>query len=253
MRLVLVDDEKRALEQLEYFLEQDKDIVISNKYTTPLEMLENIHFDMPDVVFLDIDMPLLDGFTLAKEILRINSMIYIVFVTAYNDHAVKAFEMDALDYILKPVEEDRINHVIKKIKKLNIKSSTGEETKVEKLEKYITDDKNKCKKIPAWRGEKIVLIDICDILFFTFEKGEVVAYNKENERYTLKETLAYWEERTKGIGFFRSHKSFIVNTDKIVEITPWFNNTYNLKIKNYTEKIPVSRSYSKTFKEIFKI
>ena len=125
-RTVLVDDEELALNELRFLLRKIGNIKIINSYTNPLTALEQLKNDKPNLVFLDIDMPEVSGFSLAQEILSIKKNINVVFVTAYNDYAVKAFEINAVDYILKPVSFDRLKLCIDRIQEKNVQNISNE-------------------------------------------------------------------------------------------------------------------------------
>lgn len=116
MRIVLVDDEKPALEELSYIINKYSFIEISGTFTNPAEALEHILKEKPDVVFLDIEMPEINGFTIAREITNAEIDTIIVFVTAFDEYALKAFEVNAVDYILKPYDEKRIDQTVKRLK-----------------------------------------------------------------------------------------------------------------------------------------
>jgi len=247
IRAVLVDDEALALKNLKYVLEQSEDIVVQEAVTNPLEALVKIGALKPDVVFLDIEMPGINGFAVAEEVLKIVPNILIVFVTAYDEYAVKAFEANAVDYVLKPVSPDRIRRTIEKIQKTcrlrNVSKAYADS--IRNTGSMLGQTFN---KITAWKNERIYLLNLNQVLYLTMIDGEAAVIT-EQEEYKVRETLNYWEEFLHDSGFIRCHKSFLVNIDKIRSICPMFNSTFSIKLNNYEMEIPVSRRYAGKFKQ----
>ncbi|WP_058485006.1 LytR/AlgR family response regulator transcription factor [Defluviitalea phaphyphila] len=246
IQVILVDDERPALEELEYMLEKYENIEVVGTYTDPLIALKEIKRKKPQVVFLDISMPEIDGFSLAKEIIKLNFKVNIVFVTAFDEYAISAFEINAVDYILKPLCEERLDSTINRIRD-NIKQDA---IKINSIQEVVRQLKKPLIRIPVWKKDRIILLDPKEILYCTVEGGETYVVT-EKEKYFISDTLSHLEEELEG--FFRCHRSFLINTEYIDEIIPWFNNTYAVKMKNRDEEIPVSRRHSKVLKEMFHI
>ncbi len=235
IKVVLVDDEKPALDELDYILSDCSSCEVVQKFDSAPLALAYIKREEPDIVFLDIDMPEIDGLTFAREIRRLHLNTQVVFATAYDHHALAAFEMDAVDYILKPYDKDRVYKAIRKIKGLY-----GDSTEPHQGETM--------GKLPIWKGERILMVDVEEILFVHMEGGILTVFTVE-ETYELNETLASLEEKLPSELFFRTHRAFIVNLSKIREVSPYFNNTFVVKVAGRHEEIPVSRSQLKTFKK----
>lgn len=250
MKVILVDDEKAGLENLHYYLSKYGDLEILGMYQDPLEALQGIIEQKPDAVFLDIMMPEISGLQAAAEILKFEEGIKIVFVTAFDEYAIKAFELNAIDYVLKPFSEQRIEMAVNRINKLLHESDTSKFKKkhqaiqIEAMKKEIV-------KIPVWKDERIFLCDPFEISYLSSEDGNVKICTCNGEAYKSKDTLTYFESRLNTQRFFRCHKSFIINTEKIKEIIPWFNNTYLLNMEGLKDQVPVSRNYIKSFKNLF--
>lgn len=252
MRAILVDDEKAALDNLFYYLSKIEEVEVKGMYQNPLEALPWIVKEKPDVVFLDISMPEMNGLQAAAEIFKFEENIKIIFATAYDEYAIKAFELNAVDYILKPFSPQRVELAVKRINKLLLEQSTrnsndtNDAIKLEAMKKEII-------KIPLWKNDRIFLCDPLEISYISSEEGGVKITTISGESYKSKDTLSYFESILDTKRFFRCHKSFIVNIVKIIEVIPWFNNTYILKLQGSNEEIPVGRNYIKMFKRMFNL
>ncbi|CAM2916200.1 LytTR family DNA-binding domain-containing protein [Hathewaya histolytica] len=228
MNCIIVDDEYPAREELKYFIENFSSIKIIGEFDDSIKALEYIENNKPHIVFLDINMPKLDGVTLSRVLSKKKDEIIIVFITAYKQYAVEAFEVDAFDYILKPFSEERILRTLNKLKRL-------ENSKVINS------------RITLLKDNKMVVIDIEDICFCEARERETIVYTEEGE-YISNSSISEFYKKLPKSHFFKSHRSYIVNIDKIVEIIPWFNSTYQVKVKNRDEVIPVSRNNINEFK-----
>jgi DNA-binding LytR/AlgR family response regulator len=250
LNVIIIDDERDSLDLLKYYLSKEKDMHIIADCLDPLKGLEKVLNLRPDAVFLDIEMPEVDGIELAKEIIE-NLETEIIFITAYNEYAVNAFEVNAVDYILKPICENRLKLSINKLRtKLNTSSNINDSLR--NLMKNVTM-KNSLFKIPIYRSDKIVLKNISDILVVSVNTKNVEFTVEMNEHYESRKSLIYWENKLSSYNFFRCHRNYIVNLEKIIEIIPWFNNTYILKLSGLNSDIPVGRKYIKDFKNILNI
>lgn len=238
LKCVIVEDEFPAREELKYFISSYDGIELEKEFDSPLDALKFIQNNQIDVIFLDINMPELDGMSLGKILSKLNSQLKIVFITAYRDYAAEAFEIKAFDYLLKPYSEDRIREVLDNLTSTN----KGELTKLN----------NKLNKITVSSGEKLIVLSIDEISYIEIIEKESLIYTKDSS-YTSKLKLSKWEELLPKNKFYRTHRSYIVNLDKIKEIEPWFNGTYILKIEDLKFKVPVSRNNIKEFKELLHI
>ncbi|MDP4178193.1 MAG: LytTR family DNA-binding domain-containing protein [Bacillota bacterium] len=247
MLAILVDDENIALDALEEVLESISSIDVIEKYTSPTRFLEEVAIKKPDLVFLDIQMPIINGFDVAEEIIQMNIDTMIVFVTAYDEYAIKAFEINAIDYILKPISQERLESTVNRIIKNNKKRINNTKT-IQEIN--YTNLKKNIKKVTVWKNERIFLISPTEISYCFAQDGEINIITKENDVYKSKYSLSFWEKKLEHYKFLRCHRSFLVNIEKIDEIIPDVNSTYLLKIKNLKEQIPVSRSYLKVFKNL---
>ena len=239
LRVVLVDDEKLSLDELSFILSKNSEIEIIGKFESPLIALEFIKKYRPEVVFLDIEMPEIDGFTLAKEINKFDFNVSIVFATVFDKYAINAFEMSATDYVLKPFSEKRLQLTMNKI---NEKYNNNNILQKEKINEGMV-------KLPLWKDECIYLVHPQNILYCTVLNKEVFVFTRDTT-FTTHDTLNQLGNRLINHNFFRSHKSYLVNLDRIYKIVPWFNSTFVLQIEGLKEEVPVSRHYVKNFKKL---
>lgn len=241
LRCIVVDDEYPSREELKYFIKNYSDIEIIDEFDDSLAALRFLEKNKVDLIFLDINMPNLDGMCLGKIVNKFEHRPSIVFITAYKEYAIEAFEIEAVDYILKPYSEERIISTIKRIEK-----NCGENRKPRSEKTPIKD------KITLWRNGKMNVISIEDISYCQIKERETIVYTG-NEKYIASMSISSFYDKLPKQKFFRSHRAFIINIDEIIEIIPWFNNTYNVKLKGLDVHIPVSRSNIKEFRKIMRI
>lgn len=235
---IIVEDEFPAREELKYFLTKHKEISLEKEFENPIDSLKYLQENKVDVVFLDINMPELDGMSLGKILTKLNPNIKIIFITAYRDYAAEAFEIKAFDYLLKPYSEKRITEVLNNLTMIKDNSPIKE---VEKIN-----------KVTVFLDEKMVVLSLDEIYYIEVSEKESLVYT-QNEIYTSKLKISKWEEILPKNKFYRTHRAYIVNLDKIKEVEPWFNGTFVLKIQDLKFKVPVSRNNIKEFKELLSI
>lgn len=253
LRCIIVEDELPAAEELKFIISQYDFIHVEGMAYDGEGGLTLIKEKRPDAVFLDINMPLQNGIKLAEKINGFDNSIKIIFVTAYEEYAVKAFEVEALDYILKPFDEKRISVTIDRLVN-KYKSEKNKEDVLPNIINQIIDkidrEEKLVKRIPCERKGKIVLVDVKDI-YFCFIENEKTYVKTKDEQYLVGYTLHQIEEKTE---FFRAHRSYLVNMDNIKEMYSWFNGTYKLVMNdNKKTEIPISRNNVKKLKELFVI
>lgn len=242
IKCLIVEDEFPAREELKYFINTYEGFEILNEFDNPIDSLKFLENNKVDVIFLDINMPNIDGMSLGKIIHKMNKDIKLVFITAYREYAAEAFEIKAFDYLLKPYSETRINELLE-----NLKNTFGNSNEVS--EKISNSDFLNNKKITVNFDSKMVVISIKDILYIEADEKEVHIFTKDNS-FTSKLKISQLENILPNNVFFRCHRSYIVNIDKIIEVEPWFSGTYILKVKYSDFKIPVSRNNVKQLKDI---
>ena len=234
---IIVEDELPAREELKYFLNEEKEIKLIEEFESPLDTLNFLEKNKIDVVFLDINMPDMNGINLGKIISKIYPEVKIIFITAYKDYAVEAFEVKAFDYLLKPYSEERIRNLLKSL----VSTKTVDN---------ILNRNTSLKKITINMDEKIYVLSLTDVDYIEANEKETLIFANK-KRYVSKIKISKWEEMLEGYNFYRCHRSYIVNLDKIVEIEQWFNSSWIIKLKNYSTTIPVSRNNIKELKELF--
>ncbi len=252
LRAIVADDEAPAREELIYILEKLNKVKVVGQASHGIQVLDLNKKQKPDLIFLDIKMPGTNGIEVAKKIMEEPHIPFIVFVTAYEEYAVEAFEVNAIDYILKPVCEERLNKAVNRIMDRIIKKDKDYYKQLNKLIEDINEKEHECCRISVYHNGKLIPLEKKDIIYATVENKNTIIVSTKG-KFEVNYTLNQLQNILNSTSFFRSHKSFIINIDKIELIEPWFNCTYNVILKDVNVKIPVSRSQSKEFKEIMNI
>ncbi|XRG78211.1 LytTR family transcriptional regulator DNA-binding domain-containing protein [Rossellomorea sp. GAMAL-10_SWC] len=243
LKALIVDDEPLARDELAYLLKRSKEVEIVGEADSIRSTLKFIQTEEVDVVFLDIQLADESGLELAQKLQDLTHQPAIVFATAFDGYALNAFDLHAIDYILKPFDEIRIQKTIEKLAKLSINSI---KTEVKKYPPLLKQD-----KLAISVDERILLITFEEIIYIFTQEGKTSVVT-DKMTYQINEPLINLERKLQNTSFTRVHRSYIVNLDKIIEIQPWFNSTYNL-IMNDGEKVPVSRTYTKELKQLFNL
>lgn len=241
LRAIIAEDELPAQEELQYLIDTYSSIEVTNCFDDGLDVLKYFQEHTTDVLFLDINLPSLDGMMLAGSLAQFKHKPTIVFTTAYKEHAAKAFELEAFDYILKPYSEERVAAMLKKLESQKASADT------ERVESAETPA-----RLNVWKDEKIYVINLKEIAFAEADEKQTTVHTKDAV-YTYPGSISTFEQQLPADMFFRCHRSYIVNTEKIHEILPWFHNTYLVKMKGLNEQIPVSRSKAKEFRQIMRL
>ncbi len=227
---IIIEDEFNARAEIEYLLEQTGEVEIVQKCANALEGIKAINSLHPDVIFLDIKLPVINGFEMLSMIEE-SVMPRIVFVTAFDEYAIKAFDNDAIDYLLKPVEMPRLNKTVEKLKN-SIQQNSHQKLNIPML-----------KRIPSIGNNKVKLVDIDSIEYIHSNEVGVFFFCGDKKCFTDL-TLKLLEERT---NLVRCHKQYLINPDKIDEILFEENSSGKIKTKSQ-HLVPVSRHYLKELK-----
>jgi len=229
MKTLIVDDEKLALSRLKRLLKDEgvSDVV---ECSSPIDAIKEVAKQKFDIAFLDISMPTMTGLELANTILDISPQTFIVFQTAYEEHALEAFKSGAVDYLLKPISQDTVKNSLSKI------------------EKYMIKDNPVNKKLMAKRGNKLYLIDIDDIYYIKADLDEVIVRTKDADAY-MRKKIGDMELLLQGKNFFRVHRSSIVNIDKIKSMQSIEQSKLEISFHEIDEIVTSSKDGAKEFRE----
>ena len=233
MKAIIVDDERLARNELKRLLADYPEVDIIEECNSAEAAIIAVDKLRPDVVFLDIHMPGKDGFGVLEEL---DYMPHVIFITAYDEYAIKAFEVNALDYLLKPVEVDRLKDAINKVKAELIEP-------IEKSDKLGVDD-----QVFVKDGDRCWFVNLSDVPMFESEGNYVRVYFDKNKPLILK-SLNNLSNRLDEASFFRANRKFIINLNWVESIENWFNGGLMVKLKN-GEKVEISRRQASKFKEM---
>ena len=248
---IIIDDEQPAREELVYLLSEYDEIKILDQADSASTAVKLIKKNRPDFIFLDIQMPGKSGFDVISEIKNMKKPPLVVFTTAYDQYAVKAFEKNAIDYIMKPFSQDRLGKSLNRVKEiLNLKNEGLIQNELKKLIEKAGSIK-KIKRVSVEHKGRLLLLNPDDIVFCRYKDRKISIHTKKNI-YTLYgiHTLNHLEQHLTSAYFFRSHRNTIVSFDYIKEFSPWFHGKYHLTMNdgNKTELI-VTRDRVKLFKQ----
>lgn len=243
MKIAVIDDERPARSELSHLIrsavgdwEETVELVEASSAAAALELFAEIEIDL---VYLDIHLGDMEGTTLAAVLKKLQPETEIVFATAFNDYAEKAFDVRALNYILKPFEEKRVCQTLCQFRELRAarKQKTGPALS----------------KISIYTDKKLVVLEISNIVYIEVVNRRCLVHTRD-KTYASSSTISAYEEKLKDCGFFRIQKSFLVNLDYVVEIYPWVSNTSCVKLQGYEKEIlPVGRNQLKELKELFEV
>ncbi|MCL6647921.1 MAG: LytTR family DNA-binding domain-containing protein [Chloroflexi bacterium] len=235
LKALIVDDEEPAITELKYRLsETGWPVQVTSALTTreALRLLRQREFD---VVFLDIQMPEMNGI----ELLQQSRPPVVVFVTAYEEYAIQAFELRAVDYLLKPVRVERLLETLERVRTLRFPAPRAEPPRVPPLD-----------RLPVEQAGRTRLIDLAEIRFAE-ANDEVVLVKTYDQSYAVRYTLSELEGRLPNPPFLRVHRSYIANLKRVVEIRPYFNGSYLLKLDDKQQsEIAVSRSHVRSLRSL---
>ncbi|WP_407731389.1 LytR/AlgR family response regulator transcription factor [Pseudocitrobacter faecalis] len=242
MKVIIVEDEILAQQELTWLIKEHSQMEIVGTFDDGLDVLRFLQHNKVDAIFLDINIPSLDGVLLAQSISQFAHKPFIVFITAWKEHAVEAFELEAFDYILKPYQESRIISMLQKLQSA-WQQLAGGSTAIPGTTARENDTINLIK------DERIIVTSINDIYYAEAHEKMTFVYTKR-ESYVMPMNITEFCSKLPATHFFRCHRSYCVNLDKIREIEPWFNNTYILRLRDLDFQVPVSRSKVKEFRQL---
>jgi two-component system response regulator LytT len=273
---LIIDDEQLARDELAYLLEAATDVDVVAQGTNGIEAVELIEEHHPDLVFLDVQMPGLDGFAVIQRVMDRHrkqkngsawSLPQFVFATAYDQYAVRAFDVNAVDYLLKPFDRVRVDKALERVRGritsgVAAVSAGGEspiESQLDALLSLLKSPQGPSRapqraKLIVQAGSRLLLVDQAEICFAEIEEGVIRVVTQQFEGQSKCRTIEELLDQLDPAVFWRAHRSFVVNINQIREVVPWFKSTYQLRMndKKQTE-IPVSRAQTKRLRELFNL
>jgi len=236
MRIIIIDDEQLARKLLRNFLEDINDVEIVAEFENGFDGLKGINELKPDLVFLDIKMPKLNGFEMLE---LLNEIPQIIFITAYDQYAVKAFENNAIDYLLKPYSKDRLLAAVSKAKSV-LSNAEDKRSSIRKLIDDHDSGVDTIDRIAVKTGARIKIIFVEDIEYLESQDDYVMIYTHEG-KYLKQKTMKFFETSLPSQSFIRVHRSYLVRLDFVAQIELYEKDSYIIKLKN-EQTIPVSKS-----------
>src|SRR3984885_5561223 len=247
---ILVDDEKLASEELAYQLKEFPDIDIIATASNGLEALKLIQDLEPDLVFMDVQMPGLDGMGVIRKLREQDVPLpYFVMATAYDQYAVEAFRWEALDYVLKPVDKERLTVAVDRARK-----AVGDRNKTAPPEPASPKPALQRSKLLVRSNQRNFIVDAQDVVYATIDDGLITVVASNLEGQSNYRTIEELQSNLDADTFWRVHRSYLVNIHRIKEVIPWFKSSFQLRMddKKQTE-IPVSRVQTKRLRALLKL
>ena len=261
LRAVLVDDEQLARDELGYLLDQLGGVEVIGQAGNGVEALTTIEKLEPDLVFLDVQMPGLTGFEVARRLLLgHHATPQIIFVTAYDQHAIEAFEVNAVDYLLKPVDQARLEIAVDRARRRialdrPVESTTNvNSAELEKIIEAVAERQSRRERLAIKVGERFLLVQSEEIIYASLADEGITVVTSQHAGTSNYRTLDELHERLDPSLFWRVHRAHLVNINKIKEIVPLFSRNYILRMKDEkTTEIPVSRTHTRRLREYLKL
>ncbi len=267
---LIIDDEQLAREELKYLLDQVGGVEVLALGSNGIEAVELIEEYHPDLVFLDVQMPGLDGFAAIEQLMKRRKaqpakdavpLPQIVFATAYDQYAVRAFDVNAVDYLLKPFDRTRVEQALERVRGRMADNSPGTlpESQIDALLRLLNRPQAGARaqqpaRLIVQAQNRLLLVDQADICFAEINEGVIRVATQSFEGQSKCRTLEDLLELLDPALFWRAHRGFVVNINHIREVVPWFKSSYQLRMndKKQTE-IPVSRAQTKRLRELFNL
>ena len=258
LRTIVVDDEQLAREELCFLLGQLDDVDVVGQAGNGIEALRVVEEQSPDLVMLDVQMPGLTGFQVARRLLQAGIEAQFIFVTAYDQHAIEAFEVNAVDYLLKPVEAERLATAVDRARRRiqtdrpSAKGRSADE--MERLLQMLSDREDRREQLALKVADRFLLVQSDEVVHASVEDDVITVVTNSLSGTSNYRTLDELQARLDPAVFWRVHRSHLVNINKIKEIVPWFSRNYILKMRDGKgTEIPVSRSQTKRLREYLRL
>ena len=266
---LIIDDEKLARDELKYLLDQAGDVDVLAQGKNGIEAVELIERHHPDVVFLDVQMPGLDGFATLKRLMERHAaqpegdaepIPQIIFATAYDQYAVRAFDVNAVDYLLKPFDRTRVRQALERARgRMNGAVGPTPQTQIDALLRLLNRPQANGRaaqpsRLVVQAQSRLLLVDQAEICYAAIDEGVIRVVTQQMEGQSKCRTLEELLDLLDPALFWRAHRGFVVNINHIREVVPWFKSSYQLRMndKQHTE-IPVSRAQTKRLRELFNL
>ncbi len=255
---LIVDDEQPARDELAFLLKGFSDVEMVGQGKNGLEAVSLIRELNPQLVFLDVQMPGLDGFGVIKRLLEKKARLpFFIFATAYDHYAVQAFEVNALDYLLKPVERARLDKAMARVRQM-IEAAVSTNEKLDRLVRMIEErpalHAGKATKLLVKSGGRLHLVDSDDIIYATIQGGVISIITRDLEGQSNFRTVEELQSNLDSTTFWRVHRSYLINVNRIKEVVPWFKSSYQLKMDDRKQtEIPVSRAQTRKLRELLNL
>ena len=258
LRTIVVDDEQLAREELCFLLGQLGEIDVVGQAANGIEALRVVDEQTPDLVMLDVQMPGLTGFEVARRLLRAGIDTHFVFVTAFDQHAIEAFEVNAVDYLLKPVEAGRLATAIDRARlRIQAHRQATKPPSTEELERLLqimSERQGRREQLALKVADRFLLVQSDEVVHASVQDDVITVVTNSLSGTSNYRTLDELQARLDPTVFWRVHRSHLVNINKIKEIVPWFSRNYILKMKDGKgTEIPVSRSQTKRLREYLRL
>jgi two-component system, LytTR family, response regulator LytT len=253
LRAVVVDDEPLAREEICYLLDEMGGVAVVAQAGNGPDAVEAVNEHEPDLVFLDVQMPGLTGFEVAKRLVAAGPPVAIVFVTAYDQHAIEAFEVNAVDYLLKPVDSGRLETAVQRVRQRRspVRPLTDQ---LERIVQLVEERQGRREQVAVKIGERYLLVQADDIIFASMVDESINIVTSQISGSGNFRTLDELQARLDPARFWRVHRSHLVNINKVKEIVPWFSRNYILRMKDAkATEIPVSRSQTRRLRDYLKL
>jgi two-component system response regulator LytT len=253
LKAIVVDDEQLAREELCYMLEKMESIEVIGQAGNGLEAVGIVEQLTPDVLFLDVQMPGLNGFEVAHRLIQNGSSPNIVFVTAFDRHAIEAFEVNAVDYLLKPIETARLQQAVERARK-RVTPEAPLNDQVERIVQLMSERQSKRERVAVKVGERFLLVQAEEIIYASLTNESINIVTSQLAGTSNFRTLDELQARLDPSIFWRVHRSHLVNINKVKEIVPWFSRNYILRMKDAkATEIPVSRAQTKRLRDYLRL
>jgi two-component system response regulator LytT len=246
---VVVDDEQLACEELSYLLKDFPEVDVIATGSNGLQAVELIRKLEPELVFLDVNMPGLDGMGVVRQLRdKGDDLPQFIFVTAHEQHAVEAFRLEAMDYLLKPVDKARLASTIERARR-NIQEKKAPEAPAAKAP--VSTPRN---KLMVRANSRYFIVDANDVIYATIDDGLITLVTTTFDGHSNYRTIEELQANLDRDMFWRVHRSYLVNINRIKEVVPWFKSSYQLRMddRKHTE-VPVSRVQTRRLRELFKL